>query len=84
MVRLVVCRVSRATDNAEVATVDLAPLLVHHHGVPVAVFVLRFAQLAGERQLRLALFAKERAAAANLLEESTVEPEELAACANWV
>lgn len=63
-----------SADDSQEAVLDLFAVFVHYQGVPVAVFVRGFAQLAGQRQLRFALFAEERAFLVELFDERAVKP----------
>lgn len=71
-----------SADDSQEAVLDFFALLIYHQGVPVAVFVRGFAQLAGQRQLRFALFAEERAFLVEFLDECAVEPEQMNGASN--
>lgn len=71
----VIGRGAFSADDSQEAVLDFFTLLIHYQGVPVAVFVRGFAQLAGQRQLRFALFAEERAFVVELFDERAVKPE---------
>ena len=71
----VIGRGAFSADDSQEAVLDFFTLLIHYQGVPVAVFVGGFAQLAGQRQLRFALFAEERAFLVESLDERAVKPE---------
>ena len=77
VVGLVVCGITLATNGTKVAALDLVAVLIDHQRVPVAILVRGLAQLAGERQLGLALLAEERAAIADLRKQLAIEPEQM-------
>ena len=75
MVRPIAGGIARAANNPQVATVDLITIRVDHKSIPVAKLMLGLTQLAGKRQLRVALLAIEDAGTAKGLEALSIHPE---------